>query len=554
MGTICTHSKVTNIMSRMLLTPHEYHACSMTCWSRHCNCHATTIVTPPIGMSKRKYKSDTHKPTKSKILEMFPLVVLSLFIGSSTVIAQAEDRGDNVTLPLTYTTTELKTSNQDCPSERDRQIVRNAAGRNIRTTLRHLLPITPAVFCHNHNGQVQHCPATSCQDIFDQSEPYATSGYYWVTNSSTGNAVQQYCDFQNQLCRITGSIGLEQLCPASSCIEVFQSNEELPSGYYWLTGSNESVVQTICSKENTCNDLFQLYPELPSDHYWLTGSNGTMFQIYCSRESSCSRILQTNPGFPSGYYGITPSNGTVVTVYCDMEREGCGNTGGWTRVAFLNMTDPTHNCPPGWRYLEREDSPRRTCGRTTTNPWPYGGGYNNATFDTLGIEYIYVMGEVRGYQQNSANTAFRVFYFNRSVTIDDVYVDGLSLTYGTTPRKHMWNFACGNLNTPQADPGRCPCTYPPLTSSNPVPSFVGNDYFCESVTAIAYTNQFYSDNPLWDGQGCVSTSNCCNFNSPPYFCKALSQPTSEDLEVRLMADHSYTQADTLIERIEIYVQ
>ena len=36
-----------------------------------------------------------------------------------------------------------------------------------------------------------------------------------------------------------------------------------------------------------------------------------------------------------------------MQVYCDMEGANCGGEGGWTRVAFINMTKPGATCPQG---------------------------------------------------------------------------------------------------------------------------------------------------------------------------------------------------------------
>ena len=99
-----------------------------------------------------------------------------------------------------------------------------------------------------------------------------------------------------------------------------------------------------------------------------------------------------------------------------------------------------------------------------------------------------------------------------------------------------------------------------LTSS--VPSFVGNDYFCETGVPPGqrFNNSvFYADDPLWDGQGCGPTSTCCTFNNPPWFCKQLPQSTSADLEVRLCsaAWAYYRNApveNTPVELIEIYIK
>ena len=56
--------------------------------------------------------------------------------------------------------------------------------------------------------------------------------------------------------------------------------------------------------------------------------------------ASCADILRFNPSSSSGYYTFRSSTGQLTRVYCDMTRT-CGNiTGGWMRVAELDL----HNC------------------------------------------------------------------------------------------------------------------------------------------------------------------------------------------------------------------
>jgi hypothetical protein len=85
---------------------------------------------------------------------------------------------------------------------------------------------------------------------------------------------------------------------------------------------------------------------------------------------------------------------------------------------------------------------------------------------------------------------------------------------------------------------------------------VGQDYFCETGITGAFSNGlFYPDgDPLWDGEGCGSGSTCCELNDPPYFCKSLTEPTTDHIEVRICADQQISDEDTPIELIEIFVQ
>ena len=105
--------------------------------------------------------------------------------------------------------------------------------------------------------------------------------------------------------------------------------------------------------------------------------------------SSCSDIPQDSP---SGEYWIqTNNNNSPVQVYCDMTRTCCNTTGGWTRVANLDMTDPSQQCPESFRLVNRTTAPLRTCGR------PGPAGCVSTTFPVLGIEYSQICGRVVGY-------------------------------------------------------------------------------------------------------------------------------------------------------------
>ena len=156
-----------------------------------------------------------------------------------------------------------------------------------------------------------------------------------------------------------------------------------------------------------------------------------------------------------------------------------------------------------------------------------------------------VCGQIIGYQQKSPD-AFWPYYNNPNLTIDDIYVDGISLTHGCNPRKHIWT-SIGYYNI-------CPCTNIHNPATIPIPPYVGNDYFCDTASASSYQLRFYPNDPLWDGQGCGRLNTCCSFNNPPWFMKELPSSTSDDIEMRLCADQSRNNEDINFESIELYVQ
>lgn len=217
---------------------------------------------------------------------------------------------------------------------------------------------------------------------------------------------------------------------------------------------------------------------------------------------------------------------------------GCGGPG-WTRIAYLNMTNTTQQCPSNWNLVT---SPRRSCGRSNSNV----ASCDSAMFmSLLGVQYSQVCGRIIGYGIGSPNA-----FFSSTHSIDSPYVDGVSITYGN-PRQHIWTFA-GTWDDTQTNPTFiCPCTNINVNSTiSPVPSFVGDDYFCETGVPTGSN----TINAIWDGDGCGPTSACCTFNNPPWFCKQLAQPTTDDFEVRICSDQETSNEDTPIELIEVYIK
>ena len=243
----------------------------------------------------------------------------------------------------------------------------------------------------------------------------------------------------------------------------------------------------------------------------------------------------------SGYYWVRASNGSAVRVYCDMTRS-CGNiTGGWVRVAELDMTNSSHQCPSG--LTQHNDSNIRTCRRMESS-----GGCSSVMIN-IPYSYSRVCGRVIAYQVGTTNA----FYQRSDPTLERDYVDGVSLTRGE-PRQHVWTFAAGLQEDGSALSSTCPCTT--NARATPPPNFVGNDYFCEAgtrVNTLPATIMTYYD-PLWDGDDCRSSNPCCSFNNPPWFYKQLPQPTTDDLEMRVCRDEDVSNEDIALESVEIYVQ
>ena len=376
---------------------------------------------------------------------------------------------------------------------------------------------------------------SSCMQLFEDY-PMARSGYYWMT----GSPVSTYCIINSQL------------NPASSCQQLARDHPFGESDYYWVKDENGTVVNTYCiitselNPASSCQQLARDHPYGESGYYWVIDENATAINTYCiitselNPASSCQQLARDHPHAASDYYWVTNGAMQPVKVYCDMDQHCCNSTGGWVRVANIDMTDLNQQCPPGFNL--RTDV--RSCARSDT-----GLGCTPITFPSHGIEYRQVCGWIRAYQYWYTQAFYR--YYLR--TIEEQYVYGMSLTHGRHPRQHIWTFASA-YSEYWSNFHVCPCTRTDQPYTGAVPPFVGEDYFCDTaVTATQKhpTDKVYADDPLWDRQGCGPTSTCCSFNRPPWFCKQLPQPTTDDLELRVCG---YSYGNIPFDQIEIYIQ
>lgn len=219
----------------------------------------------------------------------------------------------------------------------------------------------------------------------------------------------------------------------------------------------------------------------------------------------------------------------------------CGGPG-WRRAAFLDMSDPSQECPPG---LNLTSLPIRTCGSSHT-----AENECSSTFFPTSGQYRQVCGRIRGYQLGRVTGFTMRNEINQG--IDDAYVNGVSLTHlNRISRQHIWTFANGyaEQNTFGFPVYLCSCDGGPTP-----PSYVGQNYFCEAGSTDGLSTGFYSDDPLWDGEGCGPTSTCCELNNPPVFNTTLPAPTTEDIELRICHTAPTSGQDFPIEQIELYIK
>uniref|UniRef100_A0A1X7UDL9 Fibrinogen C-terminal domain-containing protein n=1 Tax=Amphimedon queenslandica TaxID=400682 RepID=A0A1X7UDL9_AMPQE len=260
---------------------------------------------------------------------------------------------------------------------------------------------------------------------------------------------------------------------------------------------------------------------------------------------SCSEVLENIPNAASGYYNISQSNGSIVSVYCDMEGSNCDGNGGWMRIGYINMTEPGATCPQGlYNYTY---GGKTLCDKSQG----LGNGCNSTFFSAIGLNYTKVCGQARGYQFGGTDG----IYPNReggTDNIDGAYVDGLSITHGSNPRQHIWTYVVGVFEDDTRTIS-CPCNNGTKATT---PSYVGNDYYCESgaLSSTFFTNDFFPNDTLWDGQQCDNLEfPCCSNSTIPWFIKTLPQSVTDDIELRMCSSGGYPDEATPIDIIEIYI-
>jgi dynein heavy chain len=215
--------------------------------------------------------------------------------------------------------------------------------------------------------------------------------------------------------------------------------------------------------------------------------------------------------------------------------EKCGILGPWKRVVYINPT-LNNSCPSGLRKVNIPNTNKQACGGTVNN------GCSSVIF-TVDQNYTNICGIVQGYQYGSPNA----FDGDLGKTVDDNYVDGISITKGS-PRKHVWTYAAYYH---EGNGDRCPCATSDGTVGHPPPSFVGDDFYCETGLKSGQSATRNWKDPLWDGKGCtLPEDRCCERYG--WFHKIV--PASDDhIELRWCVDQLLSTEDIFVDFAEVWV-
>ena len=254
---------------------------------------------------------------------------------------------------------------------------------------------------------------------------------------------------------------------------------------------------------------------------------------------SCADIYDNNPATrgKSGYYIVKTNDCQVHTAFCDMELECGGHKGGWMKVADHDISKGD-DCPKGWSKTKANSID--VCRPPSDNVGCY-----STLFSVHNISYNKICGKIEGYQKGATDGL-------RESSIDSTYVDGISITLGS-PRKHVWTYAAGlsdDYKGNHAD--NCPCA---KHGGRAAPVFVGNHYYCESGNTGPYEiPSYYTNDPLWDGNGCLAGNNCCANTDQPWFFRQMVVERQDDIEARMCADQGFKDEGAVVKQIQLYVQ
>ena len=266
--------------------------------------------------------------------------------------------------------------------------------------------------------------------------------------------------------------------------QILQTTKDSAQKLINIVNTLSNLQDTSTSTAGVADDILLIAQELLVLH-----NDSTALPV-----TSCKEIKERQPLSPSGVYLLSNTSSTY-TAYCNME-ELCNSNGGWTRLAYLDMTDATQNCPSGFGLYQSGGV--RACGKQTLH-----NGCASVQFPSHDISYSQVCGRVTGYLYGSIDALNSAQDF-----------DGVSITRGSS-RQKVWSLIAGHSEVSSSS-GSCPCN---TWSSVSVPASIGNNYFCESgIPNNSISQILYTSDPLWDGQGCGSDETaCCNVPGIPWF-------------------------------------
>ena len=268
-----------------------------------------------------------------------------------------------------------------------------------------------------------------------------------VISSISDDPIKMYCD--NSLCGKGPSGALMEFSLNVSPIDI------------WLTCNGNDVVNynyfTDFYPAQFCNEVSSYKCDNDAENFveGLLKQLQAISEFFHSYPTRCSEILQRNKLATSSYYTIQSPTGSLISVFCDMEGSNCDDKGGWMKVGYLNMSEPNATCPSELSLQQFNNIDHGLCSQPMSS---------SVIYSVHAIPYSKVCGRIRGYQFGLPDAFPPLEATNAIPDIDNcnTYVDSVTITYGSDPRKHIWTYACGVGETIDGNdifrPYTCPCS------------------------------------------------------------------------------------------------
>ncbi len=169
---------------------------------------------------------------------------------------------------------------------------------------------------------------------------------------------------------------------------------------------------------------------------------GSILCVSCLCAGQIVRLPATVYSSPDSSGSTCPSQDTiseerrrvreVVKNYYNITVSACSCGGpGWTRVAYLNLSDTNQQCPSNWTFTT---SPVRGCGRSSSER----NTCDSVTYPVNGRTYSSVCGRINAYQKG---VSYAFYNSITGSTLDQSYISGVSVTHGPAGnRTHIWSF------------------------------------------------------------------------------------------------------------------
>ena len=213
-------------------------------------------------------------------------------------------------------------------------------------------------------------------------------------------------------------------------------------------------------------------------------------------------------------------------------------------VGILTVDASSGECPSNFNLIDLPINGTRVCRSTITGA---GSCVHRVNFSiNRTVSFTNVAGFVEGYQFGSPDA------FSRRFTRGGI--DGIIFSYGNSSNQYfLWAYAAGVADKMAiAD---CPCSTAP---GDAAPSEFGKFYYCDTGNfgnTIQY--RWFTEKVLWSGEGCPSTSTCCDDPNLPYFCRTdldvQKTRNADRFAITMRFSNPDFREDIGITKLEIYV-